>query len=74
MTKRMREAIEALRELPEEKQDTIARAILDYASHDDEVYHLTEDERAEVARDDEVRAVYKRVGVVRTHGLHVRDM
>ena len=71
----MNEAIEVLRELPEERQETIARAILDYASHDDGVYHLTDDERAEVraglaeiergdiASDAEVRAVYKRIGV-----------
>ena len=29
------EAIEALKELPEDRQVTVARAILDYASHDD---------------------------------------
>jgi predicted transcriptional regulator len=64
-----------LQELPEERQETIARAILDYASHDDGVYHLTDDERAkvragraeiergEVGRDDEVRAVYERIGL-----------
>ena len=75
MTKMMKEAIAVLHELPEERQETIARAILDYASHDEGVYHLTEDERAEVraglaeiergeiASDDEVRAVYKRIGV-----------
>jgi len=33
MTKTMQEAIEVLRELPEERQEVIARAILDYASH-----------------------------------------
>jgi predicted transcriptional regulator len=75
MTKMVREAIEALQELPEERQETIARAIIDYASHDEGVYHLTDEERAEVraglveiergdiATDDEVRAVYKRIGV-----------
>jgi predicted transcriptional regulator len=75
MTKIMREAIEALQELPEERQETIARAILDYASHDDGVYHLTDEERAEVraglaeiergeiASDDEVRAVYDGIGL-----------
>ena len=72
MTKMIKEAIEVLRELPEERQETIARAILDYAS-DDGVYHLTDDERAEVraglaeiergevASDRQVRAVYKRI-------------
>jgi hypothetical protein len=75
MTKMMQEAIEALRELSEERQDTIARAILDYASHDEDLYHLTDDERAEVraglaeigrgelASAEEVQQVYKRMGV-----------
>ena len=75
MTKMMKEAIEVLRELPEERQETIARAIIDYASHDNGVYHLTDAERAEVraglaeiergqiATDEEVRGVYKRIGV-----------
>ena len=75
MTKIMQEAIEVLRELPEERQETIARAILDFASHDDGVYHLTDDERAEVrsglaeidrgeiASDEEVRATYQRIGI-----------
>ena len=75
MTKMMNEAIEVLRELPEERQETIARAIIDYASHDEGLYHLTDDERAEVraglaeikrgeiATEKEVRAVYKRIGV-----------
>jgi hypothetical protein len=35
MTKMVREAIAALCELPEERQETIARAILDFASDDD---------------------------------------
>ena len=75
MTKMMKEAIEALRELPEERQETVARAILDYASHDEGVYHLTAEERREVraglaeierreiASDAEVAAVYKRIGL-----------
>ena len=75
MTKMIKEAIEVLRELPEERQETIARAILDYASRDQGVYHLTDAERAEmraglaeieqgeIATDEEVRAVYKRIGV-----------
>ena len=70
MTKMIKEAIAVLHELPEDRQETIARAIIDYASHDEGVYHhLTHDERAEVraglaeiergevASDDEVRAV-----------------
>jgi len=75
MTKIMREAIEALQELPKERQETIARAILDYASDDDGAYHLTDEERGEVraglgevergeiASDDEVRALYDRIGL-----------
>ncbi len=75
MTNIMKEAIDILRELPEERQETIARAILDFASHDDGVYHLTDEERGEVragvaeiergeiASEREVRAVYKRIGV-----------
>jgi len=74
MTKMVKEAIEVLRELPEDRQETVARAILDYASNDD-VYHLSDEERAEVraglaeiergeiASDAEVRAVYKRIGL-----------
>jgi len=74
MTNKVKEAIEVLRELPEERQETVARAILQYASSDD-VYHLSDEERAEVraglaeiergdiASDEEVAAVMKRIGV-----------
>ena len=48
MTKMVQQAIEALKELPEDRQATLARAILDYASHDDGLYHLTDEEREEV--------------------------
>jgi hypothetical protein len=75
MTNMTKEAIAVLRELPEDRQETIALAILDFASHDDDVYHLTDDERREVraglaendqgefATEREVQAVYKRLGV-----------
>ena len=75
MIKMVREAIEALRGLPEERQATVARAILDYASEDDGVYHLTAEEcrevragvaeigRGDIASDREVAAVLKRIGV-----------
>jgi hypothetical protein len=75
MTKMVQEAIEVLRELPEERQETVARAIIDYASHDDGLYHLTDDERrevraglseikrGEVASEKEVAATYKRIGL-----------
>ena len=46
MTKMMKVAIEALRDLPEDRQDIVARAILDYAS-DDDAFALTADERRE---------------------------
>ena len=73
MTKMMKAAIEVLRDLPEERQDIVARAILDYASEED-VYVLTVDERREVraglaeiergeiASDAEVAAAYKHFG------------
>ena len=35
MTKMVEEAIEALRQLPEDQQESVARAILDYASRDE---------------------------------------
>jgi predicted transcriptional regulator len=75
MMKMMKEAIAILQELPEERQEVLARAILDYASDDDGIYHLTDDERREVraglaeiergeiATDTEVAAVYKRIGI-----------
>ena len=74
MTKMMKAAIEVLRDLPEERQDIVARAILDYASEED-VYVLTVDERREVraglaeiergeiASHAEVAAAYKHFGV-----------
>lgn len=38
-----------MRELPEERQQMIARVILDFASHDvDEIYRLADDEREAV--------------------------
>jgi predicted transcriptional regulator len=74
MTKLVQEAIEVLKDLPEDRQATVARAILDYASGDG-FYHLTDDERAEVragvrqiergeiASDEDVARVYKRIGL-----------
>jgi hypothetical protein len=56
----------------------LARAILDYASHDDDLYHLTDDERRElrsglaemrrgdIASDDEVAETYIAVSAPRT--------
>jgi predicted transcriptional regulator len=74
MTDEVKEAINILRNLPDEKQHTVARAILDYAA-DDEIYRLSDYERAEVraglaeiergdiASADEVRKVYKRIAL-----------
>ena len=75
MTNSMKEAIAVLRELPEDRQEAIARAILDIASEVGDVYHLTDDERREVrdglveiergeiASEGEVSSIYKRIGV-----------
>ena len=74
MTKALKEAIEVLRELPEDRQETVARAILQYAS-DNDVYHLSDAERTEVqaglaeikrgeiASDEDVAAMWKRFGL-----------
>ena len=71
----MKRLSQVLEDLPEERQEVLARAILDYASDDDGVYHLTDDERREVqaglkevgrgeiASDEEVAVVYKRIGI-----------
>ena len=40
----VQEAIEALKDLPEDRQVTVARAILDFASEDG-VYHLSDYDR-----------------------------
>ena len=49
MIKVTRQAIEALQEMPQERQEMLARAILDYAERvDEEVYHLSDEERAAV--------------------------
>ena len=48
MTKVTKDAIEALRNLPKDRQETAARAILEFASYDDDIYHLTAEERREV--------------------------
>ena len=75
MTKVLDEAIDALKDLPEDRQAAVARAILDYASHDESVYYLTDDERAEVragvaeiergdiASDRDVARAYRRIGL-----------
>jgi hypothetical protein len=49
MASKVREAIEALRSLPDDQKETAARAILDYAAQDDE-WQLTVEQVAEVQR------------------------
>ncbi len=76
MTKLLDEAVNAVRRLPPEMQDEIARAMLALAGEEsEEVYILTPEERAsieeseaEVARgefatDEEVRAVWAKYGL-----------
>jgi hypothetical protein len=68
MTKLMDEAIDALHDLPEDRQEMLARAILDYAAHIGEVYRLSDDERAAIQEglsspavaDEKVQAFRKR--------------
>jgi hypothetical protein len=49
MTKTVEQAIEALHDLPKDRQERLARAMLDYAAQvEEEVYHLSEDERTEI--------------------------
>ena len=74
MTEMTKEAIAVFQGLPEARQKTVARAILDYAS-DEGIYHLTDTERdevcaglaeigrGEIASDAEVAAVYKKIGL-----------
>ena len=53
MTNMIKEAIEVLRDLPDERQEIVARAILDYASHDgdgDDDVLLSSEQVAEVER------------------------
>ncbi len=76
MTKLLDEAVTAVRRLPPEMQDEIARAMLALAGEErDEVYILTPEElaaiqesdaevvRGEFATDEEVRAVWAKFGL-----------
>ena len=49
MTKLLQEALEVLKEMPEDRQETVARAIINYAEEDDAV-HLTDEQIVEVKR------------------------
>ena len=50
MTKLLEEAIEQLRDLPEEEQDAAADALFAYISSDERQYTLRPDQAAEVRR------------------------
>lgn len=50
MTKLLEEAIEQLRDLPEEEQDAAADALFAYISSDDRQYSLRPEQAAEVRR------------------------
>ena len=70
MTKLLERAVEAVRRLPPETQDEIARVVLQLAGDDEFAVSLTDDERAALAQskaaaergdfasDEEVRAVW----------------
>ena len=50
MSQLLEEAIETLRELPEEEQDAAADALFAYISSDERQYHLRSDQAEEVRR------------------------
>ena len=50
MTKLLDEAIDQLRELPDEEQDAAADALFAYIANDDRVYSLRPDQVADVRR------------------------
>lgn len=50
MTKLLEEAIEQLRELPEEEQDTAADVVFAYVANDERQYRLAPNQIAEVQR------------------------
>jgi predicted transcriptional regulator len=74
MTKLLDDAVEAVRKMPAEAQDEIARMMLSMAGND-EPYELTDDERAIIERsmaeaargefvsDEEVERFWKKLGV-----------
>ena len=49
MTNLVREAIEVLKDMPEDRQETVARAIINYAADDDAV-QLSDDQIVEIER------------------------
>ncbi len=75
MTRLMDEAIEALRHVPDDRQDDVARVVMQFAGLDQPAYQLTPEERkdileakAEIARgefatEEEVRAIWAEHGL-----------
>jgi len=75
MTKLLEEAFEKLSQLPEGRQDELARMLIDVAADDLHPYQLTNDElaaveeglaqakRGEFASDEQVAAMWKRWGL-----------
>ncbi len=76
MTKLLEDAIEKVKELPKERQDELARMLIDVAASDLSPYQMTDAEaslleeriaaadRGEIASDDEVAAMWRRFGLV----------
>jgi hypothetical protein len=77
MTKLLQEAIETLRDLPEDEQDAAADALFAYISSDERQYHLRPDQaeavrrikrdlktsKTRLATDDEVAELKKKSGL-----------
>jgi hypothetical protein len=78
MTKLLKEAVEKVSQLPEGRQDELARILIDVAASDLSPYRLSDKDRAEIeeglarververgefASDAEVAAVWERFGV-----------
>jgi predicted transcriptional regulator len=76
MTKLLDDAIQRVKELPQERQDELARMLIDVAASDLAPYVLTDEERkaveeglaeaerGEFATDEEVAAMWRRFGLV----------
>lgn len=75
MTKLLQQAVEKLSQLPKERQDELAKMLIDVAAQDLSPYQLTREERkeietsleevkrGEIASDEEVAAMWQRFGL-----------
>ena len=75
MTKLLQQAVEKLLQLPKERQDELAKMLIDVAAQDLSPYQLTREERkeietsleevkrGEIASDEEVAAMWQRFGL-----------